>query len=490
LARRRLLWYIIFILRRHYLPAKRRGALFCGGGIQMTIEMPEQVRQIIDWLEAGGFEAYLVGGCVRDSLLGRAVHDWDICTSARPMEMKRCLRGYKLLETGARHGTLTAVVEDKTYEITTFRVDGPYSDRRRPDSVTFVRSLREDLARRDFTINAMAYNDRRGLIDPFGGREDLEKGVLRCVGEPEERFSEDALRILRALRIAAVFGFTIEERTAQAAHRLRHTLRDISAERIQSELKKLLAGPRAADVLREFRDVVAVFIPEIEPMFDFEQHNPYHVYDVWEHTLRTVEAVASTPVLRLTMLLHDISKPECFAMDNKGVGHFYGHPDRGAEKARQILRRLKFDNDTIDDVYALVKYHDIPFDPTVKIIRRRLRKIGKRRFQLLLEVKRADALGQNPEHLEKRLKNLEAARQILEKIERENLCYTVSGLDIRGDDLIALGFERGPAIGETLEALLDMVINETLENRKEALLREAKKRLALSGKVTENAKIR
>jgi tRNA nucleotidyltransferase (CCA-adding enzyme) len=451
--------------------------------------MPEQVRQIIDWLEAGGFEAYLVGGCVRDSLLGRPVNDWDICTSARPMEMKRCLRGYKLLETGVRHGTLTAVVGEQSYEITTFRVDGPYSDKRRPDNVTFVRSLEEDLARRDFTINAMAYNDRRGLVDPFGGREDLENGVLRCVGEPAARFSEDALRILRALRIAAVFGFTVEARTAKAAMELRHTLRDISAERIQAELKKLLCGPRAADILREFREIIAVFIPEIEPMFGFEQKNPYHIYGVWEHTLKTVEAVESTPVLRLTMLLHDISKPKCFTLDKKGVGHFYGHPDRGAEKAQRILKRLKFDNDTIDDVCALVKYHDIPFDPVVKIIRRRLRKIGRRRFELLLEVKRADALGQNPEHLEKRLKNIEAARRVLEKIERENLCYTVSGLDIRGDDLIALGFERGPVIGETLEALLDMVINETLENKREALLGEAKKRLGASQKMRKSARI-
>jgi tRNA nucleotidyltransferase (CCA-adding enzyme) len=456
----------------------------------MKIEMPEQARQIIDWLEAGGFEAYIVGGCVRDSLLGRDVHDWDICTSARPMEMKRCLRGYKLLETGIKHGTLTAVVGEESYEITTFRVDGLYSDNRRPDNVTFVRSLTEDLARRDFTINAMAYNDRRGLSDPFGGRDDLEKGLLRCVGEPEARFSEDALRILRALRIAAVYGFIIEEQTAKAAMELRHTLRNISAERISVELKKLLTGQSAVDILRQFRDIIAVFIPEIAPMFNFDQHNPYHVYDVWEHTLRTVEAVENTPLLRLTMLLHDISKPECFSMDKKGVGHFYGHQERGAEKVRRILRRLKFDNDTQEDVCALVKYHDIPFDPTVKIIRRRLSKIGRRRFELLLKIKEADARGQNPEYLQKRLNNLEAVKQILEKIDRENLCYTVSGLDIRGDDLLALGFNQGPAVGETLEALLTMVINETLENSRAALLAEAKKRLAAPATRTANSKFR
>jgi len=445
----------------------------------MRIDMPEAARQIIDWLEAGGFEAWLVGGCVRDSLLGREVQDWDICTSARPMEIKRCLsRRYKLVETGIQHGTITAVTGQESYEITTYRVDGPYSDHRRPDSVTFVRSLREDLARRDFTINAMAYNERRGLADPFGGREDLEKGILRCVGEPAERFSEDALRILRALRIAAVYGFTIEENTARAARDLRHTLRNISAERIQAELKKLLTGPKAADILREFREIIAVFIPEIEPMFDFEQKNPYHVYDVWEHTLKTIEAAEPSPLVRLTMLLHDIAKPKSFFTDKKGVGHFYGHPERGADMARVILKRLKFDNATLEDVCALVKYHDIPVEPTVKIVRRRLRKIGLRRFELLLKVKEADCLGQNPIYREKRLGNIQAVREVLRKVVEENLCYTVAGLAVGGDDLLALGFERGPAIGQTLEALLDMVIEETIRNEREPLLAEAKNRLS------------
>ena len=300
---------------------------------------PESVRTVLGTLEAAGYEAWCVGGCVRDTLLGRVPGDWDVTTSAMPEETMAVF-GKRAFPTGLQHGTVTVRTHHEAIEVTTYRVDGEYRDHRRPDSVTFTRSLEEDLRRRDFTVNAMAMSLRGELRDPFGGQMDLKNSVLRCVGEPDRRFGEDALRILRGLRFAATLGFTIEQETAESIHRSRNDLKDIAVERIQVELFKLLSGRNAAEILRQFPDVIGVFWPEVLPMVGFDQCNHHHCYDVWEHTLRAVEAVPCDPILRCAMLLHDIGKPACFTMDEAGVGHFYGHGAISRELADGMLRRL------------------------------------------------------------------------------------------------------------------------------------------------------
>ena len=306
----------------------------------MRFELPAGAAFIIDRLNKHGHRAYVVGGCVRDCLLGIMPKDWDICTSALPEEMQRIFRDQHVVETGLKHGTLTVVIDHIPYEVTTFRVDGEYTDHRHPDEVRFVRDVREDLARRDFTVNAMAYHPEEGLVDAFGGQEDLAAGIIRCVGEAERRFDEDALRILRALRFASTYCFAIEEHTAAAVHSLKETLADVAAERIRVELAKLLCGKGAGDILRSYHDVMGQVIPQVRPMVGFEQHTPHHRYDVWEHTIRAVEAVPATEVLRLTMLLHDSGKPAAFTMDENGVGHAYGHQKISAEIADKVLTSL------------------------------------------------------------------------------------------------------------------------------------------------------
>lgn len=297
----------------------------------MTI--PQDALTILQRLNDAGEEAYVVGGCVRDALLGVTPKDWDICTSARPEEMQRIFSGMHVVETGLKHGTLTVVLHHTPYEVTTFRVDGAYTDHRHPDGVTFVTDVTMDLARRDFTVNAMAYHPVRGLVDAFGGREDLARRLIRCVGRPEARFEEDALRILRALRFASVYDFDIDPETASAIHALYPTMAQVAAERIRVELSKLLCGKGVGRILRDYSDVITFLLPELAPSVGFEQHTPYHRFDVWEHTVRAVEAVAPTEALRLTMLLHDSGKPACFTMDAQGVGHAYGHQKRSTELA-------------------------------------------------------------------------------------------------------------------------------------------------------------
>ena len=289
------------------------------------LQLPQGARYVMARLEESGYQAYAVGGCVRDSLLGRAPKDWDICTDALPEDMQRIFRCDHLIETGLKHGTLTVMKGGEPYEVTTFRVDGEYTDHRHPDGVHFVTEVREDLARRDFTVNAMAWNPKTGVVDAFGGREDLARGVIRCVGDAETRFGEDALRIMRALRFASVYGFAIEEETARAIHRLKDTLQDVAAERIRVELAKLLCGQGAGQILREYSDVLFAILPQLAAMHGFDQHTPYHAYDVWEHTVRAVESVPANEVLRLTMLLHDSGKPAAFTVDENGVGHAHGH---------------------------------------------------------------------------------------------------------------------------------------------------------------------
>lgn len=429
--------------------------------------MPEEVRAVLTALEAAGHEAWCVGGCVRDTLLGRTPEDWDVTTDALPEETM-ALFAPAAIPTGLQHGTVTVRRGGRGVEITTYRVDGAYHDHRRPDGVTFTRSLREDLARRDFTVNAMAMDLRGTLRDPFGGREDLMGGVLRCVGEPERRLEEDALRILRGLRFASVLGLAVHPDTAAAIHDRRQLLAAIAPERIWTELCKLLCGDNAAEVLRRFPDVVAVFWPEASAMVGFEQQNIHHCYDVWEHSLHALEAVPPDLILRCTMLLHDIGKVETFTVDDTGVGHFYGHGERSAALADDLLRRLRCANELRRRIVRLVAWHDRDIPRTERAVRRALAALGEEDLRRLIWVKRADNLAQAPE-FRFRQQEIDRGEAILEDLLARRACVTLRDLEVDGRDLMALGFS-GPAIGAALHQLLDRVIDGALPNEREALL--------------------
>lgn len=437
------------------------------------LDVPAGAAWILRRLCSQGHTAYVVGGCVRDSLLGLTPKDWDLCTSATPEEMRRVFSSCHVVETGLKHGTLTVVLDHIPYEVTTYRVDGAYTDHRHPDGVTFVADVKEDLARRDFTVNAMAYHPDKGLVDAFGGQEDLHGGVIRCVGEAERRFNEDALRILRALRFASTYGFTIDESTAAAIHVLKSTLRDVAAERIRVEMAKLLCGRGVGAILREYSDVFTELFPQLAPMVGFEQHTPYHRYDVWEHTVRAVEAAVPTEVMRLTMLLHDSGKPDCFTMDDQGVGHAYGHPKRSAAIAEEILSYLKVDNATHERVLLLVENHDIPLEAQRRLLIRRLHQFGEEPLRQLIDVQRADGLAKGTvsgEEIEARAAGLHAA---LDELLASQPCVTLKDLAVRGGDVTALGI-KGRAVGECLNALLEQVMAESIPNDREALLEMAK----------------
>lgn len=349
----------------------------------MDIYIPENVEKIIDKLEGSGFEAYIVGGCVRDSILGKEPKDYDITTSALPEQVKTCLDGYSVIDTGIKHGTVTVIADDEYIEITTFRIDGNYSDHRRPDSVSFSENLLDDLSRRDFTINAMAYNRRTGVIDKFGGQKDLFRRIIKCVGEPAVRFNEDALRIMRALRFASELNFTVDTITSAAIHDLRRLLGSVSVERISRELNLLLTGAAPSNVLMEYGDVIATFIPELRPCIGFDQHSRYHVYDIWTHTAVAIEHSKNDKDVRLALLLHDIAKPECCHFDEEGNGHFPGHERRGAEIAANVLHSLHYSNDTIDTVTTLIKYHYItPIDDKI-VVKQLLATVGTDMLSLI-----------------------------------------------------------------------------------------------------------
>ncbi len=440
----------------------------------MRIEMPENARKLIAKLNAGGFDAHVVGGCVRDSLMGITPHDWDICTAATPDQMKNCFQDLHVIETGIQHGTLTVMLENEPFEVTTYRIDGEYLDNRRPEEVVFVHDLREDLSRRDFTINAMAYNDTSGLVDPFGGEADLQSKIIKCVGEPDKRFNEDALRLIRALRFSSVFGFDIASATGDSIHKNRQLLNNIAAERINAELGRLLCGSGVLSVLRDYADVVGVFIPEIVSLIGFEQVNPYHIFDVWEHTIRSVAKAPDNLIIRLAMLLHDIGKPSCFTKDNAGIGHFYGHPDRSAELANTILKRLRYDNRTAETVKILIKYHDTKINSSTNCVKRLLNKMGPQTLDLLLEMKLADYSAQNPVYFEERALVINSFRAVLDRVLEEAQCFALKDLAIDGRDLIEIGIPQGTEIGVMLKALLDMVMSEAVENKKEILLKTVK----------------
>lgn len=437
------------------------------------LSIPQDAALILRLCRQAGHQAYVVGGCVRDALLGRTPQDWDICTSATPQEMLRIFDGYRVVETGLKHGTLTVVLGHTPYEVTTFRVEEGYADHRHPDQVRFVHDVREDLARRDFTVNAMAWSPEEGLVDAFGGQEDLRVGIIRCVGDAATRFGEDALRILRALRFAAAYGFRIDGDTSAAIHALQPTLRHVAAERIRVELGKLLCGRSAAEILRQYPDVLHTILPETRAMYGFEQHTPYHRYDVWEHTLHALDAAPAEEILRWALLLHDTGKPEAFTLDAAGVGHAYGHGKISAEKAESAMARLKMDRATWEDVTSLVEKHDMPLPVERKLMKRCLRQLGERRLRLLIRLQCADALGTG-NCLREEAEQLARARfQLLDELLAEDACVSLKQLQVNGRDLLAAGHPAGKALGQTLERLLEEVMEETLPNQREALLRRA-----------------
>ena len=427
-------------------------------------------------LEAAGFEAYVVGGCVRDAIMGRKPGDWDICTSALPEQTKAVMgaAGVKCADTGIKHGTITVIVDGEAFETTTYRSDGSYSDGRHPDSVEFLTSIEGDLARRDCTVNAMAYNPERGLVDLYGGQDDISAHVLRCVGDPVTRFTEDGLRILRGLRFASVLGFEIDPKTSAAIHDMRELLSSVSVERLWIEFSKLLCGTRCVEVLREFSDVVAMIIPELEPEFGFDQKNPFHVYDVWEHTLHTLQAAPPemNATVRFALLLHDIGKPSCFFMGDDGVGHAYGHEKAGEGIARAICERLHTPRETRETVAYLVRWHMFSIPETPKAMRRFLVKHGETRTRQLFAVRACDKSGIGRGQMPDAPMSIAFAKaeKLLEEQLAEQPVFGIRDLAINGRDLLELGFPQGPELGRELNRLLEAVVDGELENTREALL--------------------
>ncbi len=440
------------------------------------MEIPQGPDEILNRLTAAGFQAYAVGGCVRDSLLGVLPGDWDICTSALPEETEACFRDLRVVETGLKHGTVTVISEGVPYEITTFRSDGAYLDHRRPQQVNFVHTLREDLLRRDFTINAMAVGLDGVIQDPFGGQQDLKDGVIRCVGNPETRFSEDALRILRGLRFASRLGFSIAPETAAAMERQKALLAYVSGERIYKELTGILIGAYAQQVLEQYGSVLTAVLPELQPSMGFLQHSPFHNRDVWQHTLEALGKSQPDPLVRWALLLHDLGKPYCFTLDNRGIGHFYGHPQRSMELAEIIFDRLHGDKKTRDTVCLLVRDHDREAPANLKNARRWIARYGRDTVRLLLEVKRCDCLAyvDTPKTRARYDNLMEMTQLILELLENES-CFSVRELPVKGSDVMALGVPAGPQVGQILERLLDDVLDGTCPPEREALLERLKR---------------
>lgn len=437
----------------------------------MMLTLPRDVANIINRIQEAGFEAFAVGGCIRDSILGREPNDWDITTSALPQQVKALFS--HTIDTGIQHGTVTVMLNHVGYEVTTYRIDGEYEDSRHPKEVTFTPNLVEDLKRRDFTINAMAYNDRDGLVDVFEGQQDLKRGIIRAVGNPVERFTEDALRMMRAVRFAAQLGYEIEPETAKAIRKLAPNLQKISAERIAVELNKLLTSPHPEHMRLLYKTgITAVILPEFDICMETGQNNPHHCFSVGEHIIHTLQEIPPDKVLRLTMLFHDIAKPQCLTTDEEGVDHFHGHPAASREVAIEKLRGLKYDNDTLHKVRDLVLWHDREILPQPKYIRRALHEMGEEKFLLLLEVKRADTLAQSDYKREEKLKALKDIRAAYEVVKQNEQCFQMKDLQIDGKDLIAAGVKPGPAMGEILNTLLAQVIEDPTLNDRQLLLQK------------------
>ena len=440
----------------------------------MTMDMPKNVDTAINLLQSAGFEAYAVGGCVRDSLLGKTPNDWDITTSAKPEDMKSVFADFHCIDTGIKHGTVTVVIDGEPLEITTFRLDGEYEDNRHPKSVTFTSDLGADLGRRDFTVNAMAYSKMTGTVDLFGGQNDLKNGIIRCVGDPDRRFNEDALRILRALRFASALDFEIEEKTAQSLLKNRALLGNISEERIAKELLKLVCGKGAKRILTDFAPVLFEILPELQPMYKNSHDNPHHCYDIYEHTLIAVESIDPEPTLRFAMLLHDCGKPAVKKFDENGVAHFYGHQRISAEISAQILARLKVSNKFRDEILFLVSNHDRweLYENTEKMPRY-LSKFGLDGVLNLLKVMRADVLAQSPEY-RYRLDQIADAEETAKNLAAQKPCLSLSELQINGRTLMDIGIPQGRQLGAVLAQLLDEVIDGVTKNTQEALTTRAR----------------
>lgn len=460
-----------------YAAANRPRKWFIGEEhINMKLAIPSSAEKILRILEENGYEAYVVGGCVRDSILGRRPDDWDITTSASPEQVKGLFR--KTVDTGLQHGTVTVLMDKEGFEVTTYRVDGDYEDGRHPKEVMFTSSLEEDLKRRDFTINAMAYHPDRGLVDLFHGLEDMENQVIRCVGNPMERFQEDALRILRAVRFSAQLGFTIEENTREGIRSLAPNLKNVSAERIQVELVKLLVSPHP-DYLRTAYEtgITKEFLPEFDTCMKTEQNTSHHCYNVGEHTLHSLLNIRADKVLRLTMLLHDMGKPVVKKTDEAGRDHFKMHGQKSEQMAKTILRRLKFDNDTLNKVCRLVKWHDARPLPEMAAVRRAVNKIGEDIFPLYLEVQMADMMAQSTYRRQEKEERIRGVKKCYEEIMEKKQCVSLKTLAVTGRDLIAAGCRPGPELGDILDGMLEHVLEYPEENTKERLMELLKKNL-------------
>lgn len=438
--------------------------------------IPENGKIILDILNNNGFEAYAVGGFVRDNLMNRPCGDFDVTASALPEETEQLLKKHniKYIETGLKHGTITAVIDKEPIEITTFRADGEYKDNRRPETVSFVSNIKEDLSRRDFTVNAMAYNDDKGIVDLFGGQKDIENKIIRCVGDADKRFKEDALRIMRALRFSAVLGFEIEEKTKKAVFENKQLLLNVAPERIFTELCKMLSSDNIYNVLNDFKEVFAVIIPELEPSFECVQNNPWHIYNVYQHIIHSVENAPKDSELRLTMLFHDIGKPEVKTTDSRGIDHFKTHAAVSADIAEKILKRFHASNRITDKVTQLIYYHQSVENVDDIRVKRWLGKIGEDQTRNLFKVRMADLKAHNPEKIDYEVTKLTQLQQELEDIVSAGETFSLKDLAVHGNDLIALGY-KGREIGEKLSEILNLVIDEKLNNTKEDIIAYIKK---------------
>lgn len=445
--------------------------------MKIAIDIPPGAQGIMELLQRNAYAAYVVGGCVRDSLMGKQPKDWDICTSAKPEELIALCEAnnIKTIPTGIKHGTVSVCYMDDIYEVTTFRLDGEYSDNRHPDSVTFTGRLVDDLSRRDFTINAMAYNHGAGLIDPFDGRKDLTIRRLSCVGDPYDRFSEDALRILRALRFMSIFHMHPEFNVSAAIYDLKANLRNVSQERIRDELCKLVCGINGFDVMIVYAGVMETIIPELKPCIRFDQRNPYHQYTVYEHLIRSVMAYPGDDIsVKMALLLHDIGKPQCF-QEVDGIGRFHGHPSLSADMAETITRRLRFDNDTVSTVQQLVRFHDVRIEPQPHVIRHWMNKIGVSNLQKLLAVQEADTKAQRwRNNGNDKLILVKQAQAVLDSVLLDAPCYTIGHLKINGHDVMGLGVKQGKMVGDVLKYVLNKVIEAEIPNERNAEIETAK----------------
>lgn len=441
----------------------------------MVIKIPDQVNRAIEILNKNGHSAYVVGGAVRDALMNRPAHDWDITTSALPQQTEEAFSGFRIIETGLKHGTVTVIVDGTDLEITTYRIEHGYSDNRHPDRVDFTDRVEDDLSRRDFTVNAIAYSPIHGFSDPFSGREDIERKIIRCVGDADKRFGEDALRILRALRFSSVLGFEIDPETADSIHRNYTLLKNISVERIFVEISKLLCGEGAGRILREYEDVIFYVLPELAPMKNCIQNHERHVCDVWGHTVKAVESIDPIPELRFAMLLHDSGKPHCKTTDENGTDHFYQHAKISRKTVENITYRLKTSASFRNHVCNLVEYHDfVPDKISKKTYKKYIAQLGIETVKELFSVRKADFSAQNPKFYDEELARNERGLEILKNIEESETCFTVKDLEIGGKDILSLGIKSSPEIGRILDALLDEVMEETTENTHDALMTRAK----------------